>query len=348
MRAPLARAEISPETRFVAEPRALATLIAADATGDPPRLTGVGAIHLDPEGPTRDPVALPWHDPTALPRLALSGATWIAALDRPGDSAARVLLWRAGALESIGEGDGFEAADLACAGRACALLTSRLARVTQPGATIWVGASDAPASAWKPIEILPAAGESDARPLSIAAISAGAPGDAAAGGLRVTAAIVDKGNVVFYGVDDAGAREEARVPLAHGVLDALAVPAPVVLASAVAVDDDGCPRDGRPGLQLASAGKPPILLPAPAPPIRGNLRHLQRGAIALWIAPLGCKQPRRVVYGVVLDAQGAPVGAPITVGDAAAFATASSGDDVDLYLQDPTGVTWVRMSCTAP
>jgi hypothetical protein len=356
-RGPLVHADVAATTRFVAEPRALATLVVADAAGDPVRLTGVAAVDLDPGGATHDPRALPWFEPASLPRLALRSGSWIAAVDRPGAAgASRVVLWRGGDAELLGEGDGFEGAALACVAPGCALLTTRIARVAQPGATVWFGSPSLPASRWIPIEIVPPAGESDARPLGLAAveadssIDAGAAGDAgapsgAAGSLRVTAALVDRGQVVFFHADAAGAREIARVPAPHGTMDAIALPTPVAMSFAAPVDDDGCPRERPPGVRFERPGIAAVEFPSAGQPAAGYLRRLARGALAVWITPLGCRLARRVVHAVVLDATGTPIGTPMPVGDAQSFAVATQGDDVDLYLQDETTVTWARLTC---
>jgi hypothetical protein len=347
-RAPVARAEVPSLTRFVAEPRTPGTLVVADAV-DPsaPRLTGVAALTLDPEGPTRDPVALPWFEPAALPRLARAGNRWLAALDRSGAIGTRVVLWRAGAVELLAEGDGLEATDLACAPTTpqaadaappaparCALLTTRLGKVAAPGATVWLGSPEDPASRWRSIEIAPAAG-SDARPLGIAAIDTGEP---------VTAALFEKGDVVFHAVEPAP-REIARLPAPLGAIDAALVPKPAVMALASQVDDDGCARDGKPGVRFVREGAPPVEFALPAPPTHGVLRRLAHGAIAAWMAPIGCRMPRKALYALVLDESGAPVGTPIPIGDATEFAVATHGDDVDVWLQDASGVTWARADC---
>lgn len=384
LRAPVARAPVPELTRFVAEPRTPGVLVVADGEGSPPRLSGVGALTLDPEGVTRDPLALPWFEPGVLPRLSRAGQGWIAGLDQPGRAgAARVILWRDGAAELVGEGDGFEATDLACgaapgaidagraiatdagratatdagrasaidAGRAatdgggpaapgpggvrCALLTPRLLKVAAPGATVWLGAADEPAGRWRPVEILPTSPDSDAHPLGLAGVD----------GERVTVALVEKGEVVLHEVSAAGAREVARVPAPHGALDVVALPTPVVMAFTTALDDDGCARDGRPGVRLARPGAPPLDYPLPAPPSQGVFRRLAHGALALWLSPVGCRSTRKVVYALVLDDAGAPVGSPVPVGDASGFAAASRGDDVDLWIQDASSVTWLRVGC---
>ena len=64
-----------------------------------------------------------------------------------------------------------------------------------------------------------------------------------------------------------------------------------------------------------------------------------------WMAPLGCGVSRRVVYAVKIDSAGQPTGSVIPVGDAERYAVASDGDDVDLWLQQPDAVTWMRLRC---
>lgn len=339
-RAPVARAAVGGLTRFVAEPRTPGTLIVADATADdPPRLAGVAALTLDPEGVTRDPVRLPWFEPGALPRFSRGGSRWIAAVDQAGTTgAARVLLWRGDAVETVGEGDNFEAVDLACTSSPpvrCALLTTRPLKVAAPGATVWIGSPDEPAARWKATEIVPASAESDARPLGVAAVDEA----------RVVTAIVEKGDVVLHAAGEPVPREIARLPAPLGAVDALAQPAPMVMAYTSKVDEEGCARDGRPGIRFVRAGAPPVDFPLPGPPSNGVLRRLAHGAIAAWITPLGCRAARKVVYALLLDESGAPVGSPMAVGDANGFAMATQGDDVDLWLQDETAVKWVRASC---
>ncbi len=99
---------------------------------------------------------------------------------------------------------------------------------------------------------------------------------------------------------------------------------------------------------LGCAGERCALLKTPAPPLGGSLRRLAKGALATWVAPLGCNRPRRVLYAVVLDADGAPVGAPTAVSDASSYAVAASGANVDLWVHHETRVTWMRLQCAAP
>lgn len=352
-RAPLTRADVATTTRFIAEPRALGKLLVADGTGDPPGLVGAAALTLDPAGASHDPRPIPWLVPSAPPRIGLTAAgLWVGAFDREGKSAAsRIGLFRDGAVDTLGEGDAFEAVDLGCAGDRCALLTSRLGRVAIPGALIWSGSAADPGSRWEQIEIAPPSAdpESEARPFGLAAVDIGtAPG----GGLAITAALIDRGEIVIDRVENGATREKGRIPAHHGLIDVLDLPArTVAMTYGTPLDDDGCVKPGSAGgasIRFERTGLPSVELPTPAPPLGGSLRRLEKGALATWIAPLGCNRPRRVIYAVVLDVDGAPTSAPMAVGDASSYAVAAAGADVDLWVQNEARVTWMRLRCAAP
>lgn len=348
-RAPIVRAPVTTLTRFVAEPRTPGVLVIADAAeGSPPTLTGVAALTLDPEGVTRDPVPLPWFNPAALPRLARAGDRWIGALDHAGSPPmSSVHLWRGSGAELVAEGDGLETVDLACSAPAssdagtapaavkCALLTTRAAKVAAPGAAVWVGSPADPPARWASAEIAAAGADSDARPMSVAAIDAS----------RVVVALQENSQVVLHEVTGAAAHVVGRLPVPFGAIDAIAAPVTAAMAPATPVSEDGCASEGHPGVRFVRPGAPPVDFPLPSPPSHGVIRPLARGAIAVWIAPVGCRVARQVVYALVLDEAGAPVGSPIPIGDANTFGVASRGDDVDLWIQDTTSVTWVRAGC---
>ena len=351
-RAPLVRAPVALTTRFVAEPRNPSALVVADGADDPPRLIGAAAIGLDPAGPTHDPKPIPWLVPSSPPRLGRTAAgQWIGAFAHPGEGgASRVGLFRDGAVDLLGEGDAFEAVDLGCAGERCALLTSRLGRVAPVGALIWSGGAADPGGRWQQTELALADPESEARPFGLASVEA-APG----GGLAITAALIDRGEIVLQRVEGGVARESGRIPAHHGLIDVLDLPArTVAMTYGTPLTDDGCVKPDAPeGLGGASirferTGLPSVELKTPAPPLGGSLRRLDKGALATWVAPLGCNRPRRVLYAVVLDADGAPVGAPTAVSDASSYAVAASGADVDLWVHNEARVTWMRLRCAAP
>ncbi len=347
-RAPLVRAPIAGTARFVAEPRTLGSLLIADGRDDPPRLVGAAALTLAPAGATHDPKPIPWLVPSSAPRLGRTAAgLWVGAFDRPGDGGAtRVGLFRDGAIDLLGEGDAFEATDLACVGDRCALLTSRVGRVAIPGAIIWTGTAADPAARWQQIELAPTDPESEARPFGLASVDA-EPG----GGLAITAALIDRGEIVLDRVEGGSTREKGRIPAHHGLIDVLDLPArTVAMTYGTPLDDDGCVKPGSLGgasIRFERTGLPSIEIKTPAPPLGGSLRRLDQGALATWIAPLGCGRPRRVVYAVVLDADGAPVSAPMAVSDATSYAVAASGADVDFWVHNEARVTWMRLRCAA-
>ena len=348
-RAPLVRAPVALTTRFVAEARTLGGLVIADGADDPPRLLGAAALTLDPAGPTHDPKPIPWVNPSSAPRLGRTAAgLWVGGFERPGEGGAtRVGLFRDGAVDLLGEGDAFEAVDLACAGDRCALLTSRIGRTAIPGAMIWTGGAADPGPRWQPIEIALPAPENEARPFGLASVEA-APG----GGLAVTAALIDRGEIVIERIEGGSTREKGRIPAHHGLIDVLDLPArTVAMTYGTPLYDDGCVKAGSEGgasIRFERTGLPSVELKTPAPPLGGSLRRLEKGALATWIAPLGCGRPRRVLYAVVLDADGTPSSAPMAVSDASSYAVSSSGADVDLWVHNEARVTWMRLRCAAP
>src|SRR5262249_12945389 len=124
-------------------------------------------------------------------------------------------------------------------------------------------------------------------------------------------------------------------------------PTPVALVFGSALGDDGCTHGG-PALRIERAGAGATDITAPAPPLAAWLRHLSRGALATWLAPLGCGVHRPGVWGVGLDVEGAPIGAPIQIANATTYAIATNNSDADLWIQDDDRVTWVRMTCVPP
>jgi hypothetical protein len=242
-----------------------------------------------------------------------------------------------GAAALLGEGDGFDAADLACAEDRCVLLTTRQARVAIPGAEVRIGASSQPATAWRRVEIPPPEGTTDAFPSSIARVEA-----------PTSVTLVEGVDLAFYEIGDGpSASPTGRIPAPHGVIDAIAAPAPMALIYGAELDGQGCALGGV-NLGLGRPAAETVPLETPAPPLTAYLRRLGRGVLAAWMSPLGCGASRRVVYAAVIAPDGTP-GAIMAVGDAASFGVASRGDDVDLWIQEPAGpVSWVRATCAAP
>lgn len=361
IRAPTLRAPVAPSHRFIADPRSLAALVVADAPGSPPALRSVAALGFDTNGAVLGPPSpVPWFAADAMPRLARGpDGAWVGAFVQPGAAGAtRVGLWRGGVAEMVGEGDDFDAVDLACSDRRCALLTTRLSRVAAPGADVWIGAmagASRPAGpgvgAFRRVEIAPKEGVEGAHPAGIAAVDAGEAAGKAAG---VIVTMHEGEQLVFYEVDPsdpghgaAGPREVGRLAAPHGVIDAAATPALMALTHGSAADADGCGR-GPVKARLERVGSPPVELKSPALALAGSVRRLGRGALVTWLAPLGCGVARRVVFAIVTQPDGAPLGDPIPIADGVSYAVASAGDDVDFWIQDEENVTWVRARCAAP
>ncbi|AKT41062.1 hypothetical protein [Chondromyces crocatus] len=385
LRGPTLQAQIPGSTGFLGERSALGALLVAEASEDASQLLRVAAVHLGPKGESLDQHPLPWLDPGAPPRFARRvDGSWVATfVESRGQGTTRLGLWRDGEVELVGEGDRFEATDLACSAGTCALLTPRPGRVAMPGAEVWLGAEGDPLRAWKRVALeLP--GVSAITPVALAGVEPPLPGGTAPATSLVV--LLAQGQLVFFRVDGAqGAREVGRSPAPHGVLDALGLPAPTAMVHGAPVDDEDCARapggpqgdplddespgdDARdedregtraaggpaPGVGVGRAqlrfiqGDHVVDVETPAPPLRGALRRLGRGALATWIAPLGCRATRRVVYAVRLDEGGTPADAVIPVADAERYAIASSGNDVDLWLQREGVVTWARLTCGVP
>lgn len=293
---------------------------------------------------------LPW--PTrGAPLLARTSAgPFLVATALPGPvTHGRVALARDAEAALLGEGDGFEAIDLACsplvpvdAGaspRRCALLTTRLAVVAAPGADVWLG-DDGPLGARTRVAVDEATDGGHAEPVGFAR-----PPDASgAGAIVVTAAA---GALRFVEVGPAGATVVGTLPAPHGLLDAIATTRPIAMTYGAPHDEAGCAADGG-RIRFERAGLPAVELRTPTPPVSGFLRRLGRGHLATWLAPLACGASRRVLFATVLDADGAPSAAPVAIADADAAAVATSGDDVDLWLAHDAALTWVRARCTAP
>lgn len=344
-RAPILRANVAVTTHFAADARSLGVLAVAETQLDPPSVLRSGVLSIGPDGKSTAGDWLPWPSAAAAPRLARAGDRWALAWDAPhGGGVSEVVLFRGAAAESIGTGDAFVAADLACGASRCALLTSRAARVAPAGADVVVfepGAGAPP----RTISIDPGEGASNARPFGLAAVE-GARGP--------VAVLTDGAEAVFWSTEGEGAPAAfARVPSEHGVLEAtLLGDRPVVMAHANVVDEQGCAREGSDAagakIRFSRPGEPPSEVRSPGAPALAALRPLASGALAVWLSPLGCGASRRVVYGVVLDATGKPAAAPLPIGDGDTFVLAASGSDVDLWIRRAEEISWVRLACAPP
>lgn len=351
-REPLVHAKVRPSSKFVAAPSALGTLVVADAdmTETPPRLIGVAGLELDPTGTSTKPVAIPWTEAGAMPRLARTNTgAWLAAYAEPAAGKfSEVFVFQNEMATSLGEGEQFEAIDFHCNAATCVLLTTRRSQVSAAGADVWMGKPSEPLTSWRRHEIIPRAGDSDARPSGIARID-GNWTDANGAAVRGTVVGLFEGlELVFWGVNATDKPYEiGRISAPHGIVDSTVLDRPLAFVYGAPVNDDGCAQQGG-IMRFARLGAPDIDLRAPAPATNGALRPLARGGFATYIAPLGCGAARKVVYAVVLGNDGTPTSAPMPVSDASSFAVATEGEKVDMWVQRDEEVVWIRAKCSAP
>jgi hypothetical protein len=248
-REPLVHAKVRSSSRFVAAPSALGTLVIADAdvTETPPRLVGVAAFDLDPGGTSTKPEAIPWVEAGAMPRLArTSNGAWLAAYAEPAAGKySEVFVFQNGSATSVGEGDQFEPIDLSCDGAICLLLTTRLGNVAASGGDIWLGKPSEPVTSWQRQEIVPRAGDSDARPSGIARMDTSWTDPH---GNTVRGAVVglfEGSELVFWGINSTDKPHEiGKISAPHGIVDATVLGRPVAFVYGAPVDDEGCAQQG--------------------------------------------------------------------------------------------------------
>ncbi len=345
-RGALLSANVPTTSHFAADPRTLSLLVVAETTAAPAAVLRSGEMIFGEQGIVTSGAWVPWPDARSAPRLARLGDQWIGAWDVAGKKAAsEVRLHRGGAVTSLGRGDLFATADLACGPSRCALLTSRLGRVAPAGADLVLLDAD-PKVPPRTITFEPE-GDSAARPFGLAAVE---------GPRGPVAVLTDRGEALFWSPEaasgDAGPGVLARLPADNGVLDAMLLgERPILLTHGNVVDEKGCAREGSDvrgaRLRIVRGGDAPIDVVTPGAPSLAALRPLKTGALALWVSPLGCGAERRVLYGLVLDANGAPASEPLPIADAETFAAASSGADADVWFRNGDKLFWLRLTCAA-
>jgi hypothetical protein len=295
-----------------------------------------GVMRVDGQQAARD---ITWFDTGPAPVFSTSAGRWSAVTDAPGDGNLRqVILAREGAVdERLAAGDQARAVDLSCAGTQCAALTTRIGAVAGPGATLFTGAADAPASAWTRTDI--ATEQQGALPIAVAGI------DAASGEVAVVVSASQK--ATLYRAHAGTSRQDGSLDAHHGIMDATLLGGRLAIASVGnAVDDHGCSLEGESKVVVETIGSAPFVMSTPAPPRSAMIRPLAQGAILAWLSPVNCQNPERwIVYAVVLDATGRPVGGPMAVSNASGFSLATHGQEVTLMLDTPEGITRAIVRC---
>ncbi|HMJ13320.1 MAG TPA: hypothetical protein VK524_17990 [Polyangiaceae bacterium] len=333
---PIQETELPENAEFTAADGALDELaIATPAPEHRTRVRTRGWIDFS-QGSTRD---LPWMDLGAPPALARTRDFWLAAqVERDQAGADRARLWQQGkAGGTFASGDRLAAADAICNGKRCAVLTT-LARLNlAPGATVFAGSADQPASSWQRVDIEARADEAF-RPFSILEL---APDT-----VRGSLALVSPASVAIWDFTERGAKERAQEVAPFGVFDIVNGAEPLLVMPG-ARPDGPCAEDRFP-LRFAAFGNPGSSIDVQTPPRSLAARKVPGGALVVWVAPVSCRnKQRKIVYAVLVRPDGGVIGTPMSVADASGFALATKDDRVSLWLRTERGLTWLKARCSA-
>jgi hypothetical protein len=284
------------------------------------------------------PRDITWFPSSPPPMLAAAHGKWLALVDAPAETGRHqvLLAHENGADELLAFGDELRSVDVSCVDAACVALTTRVGAVASPGATLFSGTIDAPASAWTRTDI--PSDQRGARPLSIASF------DPSTGESAVT--LIAGPKAMLVRCRDGQARVDGSLDTHHGAMDGAIIGGRFVLASVGApIDERGCTPEGA-RIVLQAQGAEARWLNVSAPPRGAVLRSLAKGGVLAWIAPVNCLHPDRyVAYLLVIDESGSPVGSPMAVADARGFALSTRGQEVDMALDAPEGVIRIRAQC---
>ena len=276
------------------------------------------------------PLAWPQHGPPRFARHRSEGADtrWLSLIDREGS----LSLWSGGDSTRLGPWPALAGGDVFCDRGRCGVLTGALDDVGAPlgrgtGATLSAGDASAEPASWPRTLIALSRGE----PLAIVSL---APDEVA---------LVDDLRVRFMRLpEDAAPAVVAALPAPHGALAASGSPRASMGRAA-----PRCSDEDSGGVMLSIDGATSLRLRSATQASRGSLHPLRDGVLALWMAPERCDAPRHRLHAVVVRNDGMPVAPVITVGRVDDYAAASSGEDVDIWLQHNKTVSWIRASCSA-
>lgn len=305
----------------------------------PPQMGGVATTLAAPQRP--QVVALPTFEEDLVGSRAPGGLlfAWTRGLADAGPLRELLLLDTGGAVGlRLGEGDGLRVADARCGPWGCGVLTTRLGRVRAAGAEVFL--RPATEAGFRHIA-LETNGLEESAPLALAA--EGPP-----------FALVAEGDeaVSFELSLDGPPAESSRLTGAGGVVAALAGKAPVLLAyeGNPSISEGCAPAEGVRLVRGGGAEK----WPGPTAPVTASLDPIAGGVLATYLVQLRCDDPRKVLYGAVLRADGADRVSPVPIADADAYAVAARDGRVDLWLWSRAPgatapiVRWVSLGCSAP
>ncbi|HPB99918.1 MAG TPA: hypothetical protein PKW66_28615, partial [Polyangiaceae bacterium] len=296
---------------FFASPGELHTLAMAQGDPNPDSVTesrGLVTLSDKGAGAVRD---VPWLHLTDPPLMTSSSQGWLALLVESDGLglATRLWLWReAGAMELVAEGDRLQPIDAQCNQNGCALLTTRVGQVATRGATAWLGQPMAPMATWLRLEIPPDAVADASVPLGLVSWDASSH--------SALIAFEDSDRISFLRVTDTKVERQGSIERDYGIVDYLPMrDGPMVVTTWGEPDDIGCVPGGA-FVQFTTLGKQAHRLRVAMLPSSGYARALEHGALITWSAPMQCNLPnRKVVYAVLLHADGAPASSIMAVGN---------------------------------
>jgi hypothetical protein len=340
---------------LAADRRTLGALVLAEGTepdaGDAAaeaRPTRVGVVAWPSEGragPTTTDTLLPaLRAPSQLSssrvaREPESGEWLMAYRPEPSPGRSEVLLWHGGRAERVGAGEAFEAADLTCAAGYCALLTTHQGGIATLDSELRIGRPGESVATWREVSIEP---DADGKPVPIRIARL----EPTPGGGPPTAlvALEDGEELRFVRIDATGEpKPVGTLPVPHGTLDAMGLPTPAAL-SLRGPTEDRC-RGGAGGVSFQQLGGPLLELPAALTPYGGTLHALEGGTFVAFDVPLTCLASSPMLYVALLPQGATTAEPPVAVARADAYALATSGTDLDLWIRQQGVVTWVRARC---
>jgi hypothetical protein len=296
-----------------------------------------GIVPLTKPDAARD---IAWLDSRQNLLFAATDGRWMTLQDAEAQGPFRqVILEREGeGMQRLAVGDRLRAADLLCAGETCAALTTRVAEVEQPGATLFVGTPGTAPSKWTRTDLESGEGGA-AYPLVITNI--------APEGGQVDVTLAAAQHVLAYRWHADGVVQKThQVPSRHGALDAALVGGHLMVASlGTPINDRGCAKDWT-SIAVETSDSGQSVIPTASPARSATLRPLGRGAILTWHATASCEDNEHwAVQAVLLSGEGKPTGKAIPVGDATSYALWTRGDQLQLALAHREWITVVRAKC---
>ena len=203
------------------------------------------------------------------------------------------------------------------------------------GASLWHGKYDAPT--YDRIDVSSPPAPANALPFGLASWTETG---------QAVVVFESEKEVVFVADGGEAPKELARLPREQGLIDATTIgQTQLAVLRKGNPDELGCAPEGF-AIVLARSGKDPVTLSRQAQPISGHARPLRSGGWVSWLEPVDCRnRDRKVLYGVLLRADGSPASKPTAIADSDGYAVSTQGDEVSLWMRAGSRVAWLKMTC---